>query len=379
MNSSSLTNSGELSEKTARIARLLHEENLGGLLINAQHNFSWLTAGGSNGIDTSRDPGAGALLIRNDGRRFVLANRIEMHRLLAEEIPAESFEPVDFPWEDERGSATFLAETALKLLPPGTALGSDLPFGQVTRVVEPAISHCRYQLTDSEIERYQKLGSDAGQAIGDLARGLAPGETELEVARKANDALSRCGARAVVTLVAADERLQKFRHPVPTAVKWEKSLMIVVCARRGGLIASLTRIVTAGKPAPEIERRTLAAARVNAQLQNAARPGVSGAQLYELAAKAYAAEGFEGEVHKHHQGGATGYRTRDWVAHPASRDVVQKNQAFAWNPSITGTKVEETCIGTPAGVALITASPGWPAISIEVDGAEYLSPDVLQL
>ncbi|MCA1558538.1 MAG: hypothetical protein LC731_08375, partial [Acidobacteria bacterium] len=70
--------SAEITEKAGRVERMLAAENLGGVIINAQHNFSWLTAGSTSGIDTSREPGACALLIRLDGKRFVLANRIEM-------------------------------------------------------------------------------------------------------------------------------------------------------------------------------------------------------------------------------------------------------------------------------------------------------------
>ena len=183
----------------------------------------------------------------------------------------------------------------------------------------------------------------------------------------------------IVILVAADERLQKFRHPLSTGRRWEKILMVAVCARRGGLITSLTRIVCAGPLPDEMRRRTLAAGRVHAQLLSATRPGTRGAELYQLAARAYREEGFEGEEHLHHQGGACGYRTRDWVAHPACAETVEVNQAFAWNPSVTGTKVEETCIAFDNDVEVITASPNWPSISVTVEGRPYILPDVLSL
>ena len=70
--------------------------------------------------------------------------------------------------------------------------------------------------------------------------------TEREVASRSADALAAVGIDALVTLVAADDRVKRFRHPVPTDLQWKKVLMIVVCARRGGLIASLTRIVCDG-------------------------------------------------------------------------------------------------------------------------------------
>ncbi len=155
--------------------------------------------------------------------------------------------------------------------------------------------------------------------------------------------------------------------------------MVVVCARRGGLIASLTRIVSAARLSDELKRRTEAAANVFAQLLSHTKPGATGAELYNSAAREYARQDYAGEERLHHQGGATGYRTRDWVAHPLSEERVCLHQAFAWNPSITGTKVEETCIAQDGRVELITASPGWPTITIAVEGRDYLLPDVLSL
>jgi len=358
---------------------MLAASNLGGVLVSSQHNFSWLTAGGTNGVDLSREPGNGALLVRNDGKRFVLANRVEMSRLLSEELAGEEFEPVEFPWEEEKASPTFLASRALTLLDKGLRLGSDNGIGLDVLPVEAALARCRYQLTSSEIERFRSLASDTAKAIGHLARKLTPGETEREIARRVADALATHSIRAVVNLVAADERIQKYRHPVPTDRRWKKIIMIVVCAQRGGMIASLTRIVSSDAIPDELHRRTLAAAQVNAQLMAATQPGSSGSDLYHLAARAYAEAGFENEERLHHQGGATGYRTRDWVAHPACRESVQVNQAFAWNPSVTGTKVEETCIAFAEGLEVLTTSPDWPQIPVQVAGREYLSPDVLVL
>ncbi|HEY2971879.1 MAG TPA: M24 family metallopeptidase [Pyrinomonadaceae bacterium] len=369
----------ETAEKVDRIVRMLTAENLGGVLLRSQHNFSWLTGGARNGIDLSRESGAGGLVVRQDGKCFVLANRIEMPRLLAEELPESDFEPVELPWEDEYASPEFLVDKARALLGQGGLLGSDLPLNANTRTVEAAVARCRYQLTEPELKRFRSLGLDAGQAISELVRTLDPGQTEREVAAQVVSALAARGAYAVVTLIAADERIKSFRHPVPTDLKWKKVLLVVACARRGGLIASLTRIVCSGSLPDELRRRTIAAARVNAQLLAATRPGATGAELYKLAAQTYASEGFEGEERLHHQGGACGYRTRDWVAQPLSAQQVCLNQAFAWNPSVTGTKVEETCVAFADGVELITATPDWPQISVKVNGRAYQSPDVLSI
>src|SRR5918999_5341371 len=119
----------EIAEKTGRLARMLAAEGLGGVVLVAQPNFAWLTAGGNNGIDTSREQGACALVVGADGKRFVLASRIEMARMLEEEFAGADFEPVEFGWEEDKASPTFVADLAASLLEGGSALGSDLPAG----------------------------------------------------------------------------------------------------------------------------------------------------------------------------------------------------------------------------------------------------------
>jgi antitoxin VapB len=370
----------EIAVKTERLKKMLADENLGGVLINAQHNFAWLTGGASSGIDLSRENGACFLLVRGDGKRFVLANNIEMPRLLAEEISAEDFEPIEFAWEAEKASGDFVVEKAKSLLENGSVLVSDLVLSNQTQTIENLIAPCRYELTETEIERFRQLGKDAGSAIGSLFEHLKPGETEIEIARKVRDALAVKNIDSIVNLVGADERIRRFRHPVPTENVWKKVLMIVVCARRGGLIASLTRIACIGGIPTELERRTEAAAYVFARLLSETKLGVVGAKLYQIASEAYAEKGFAGEINLHHQGGAAGYKTRDWTAHPASRETVRKNQAFAWNPSITGTKAEETCLLTEGGkIENLTVSPGFPNISVVIGGREFISPGILSL
>lgn len=352
-------------------------EGLGGVLLNGQHNFAWLTGGGSNGIDAARENGASNLLVAADGRRFSIANNIETPRLFAEEISPEDFEAVELPWEDEKADPELVINKASTLIKG--KLVSDLPLHNTVLPVENLVAGCRYSLTAQEVERYRGLGSDAGKALARLAGLIAPGESEIGISRIVSDALAEYGIRPVVLLAGADERIASFRHPVPTAKKWEKVLLVAVCAKRGGLIASASRIFCIGDIPDELQRRTEAAAYVFSSLLAASRVGTSGAELYETAAQAYNAQGFAREIRQHHQGGACGYRTRDWVAHPASGETVRQDQAFAWNPSITGTKIEETAITTGNGAEIITASPGWPQIRTEIGGKEYISPGIFKL
>ena len=153
------------------------------MLINTQPNFAWLSAGGSNGIDSSREAGVGTLFVRRDGRKFVLANRIELTRLMTEQLNGQGYEPIDFGWEEEKANPSLIAEVALSLVDKDLPLGSDSPFGSSVRVMDKAIARARYKLTAAEIDRFRLLGREAGEAIGKMARSLVPGLSEREVAR----------------------------------------------------------------------------------------------------------------------------------------------------------------------------------------------------
>src|SRR5215203_6353933 len=96
----------ELETKTERIVQMLRNEDLDGVLLNTQHNFSWLSCGGSNGIDLSRENGSCFLLVTRKGDRHVVANNIEIGRLLAEEVAATDFEPIEITWQSEKDPQT---------------------------------------------------------------------------------------------------------------------------------------------------------------------------------------------------------------------------------------------------------------------------------
>jgi Xaa-Pro dipeptidase len=362
----------EIDIKTQRIVELLEREKLGGVLLNAQHNFAWITAGGTNGIDLSRENGAASIFVRRDGKRFILANNIEMPRMLAEEVSPDEFEPVEFAWQDD------LLIARARSLCEGE-IAADLTIHSSVSSIEGNLAPCRHELTDEEIDRFRRLGADAGRVIRDAIGKISPGETEIEIAAKMSANLAAENMNSVVTLVAADERISKYRHPIPTENRWRKTLLLVTCANRHGLIVNLSRMVCVGAVPEKLREKTEGAAFVNATLWNATRPGVTGAELYQIAADAYTRVGAADEINLHHQGGAAGYKTREWVAHPESAEVVKMNQAFAWNPSITGTKVEETVIATGAGIDVITKSPDFPVMTTTLEGHEYHSPGILSV
>ena len=366
----------EFDEKRERLARLCHEASLAGVILATQASFAWLTGGRTNRIDGSRELGAGSLLVAADGHLYVLANAIEMPRLAGEELADFTFTPVEYPWVDDHAAPDTLVRLSRQVLGADARVGADWPLGGAT-VVD--VGGVRAPLTPGELDRYRQLGRDVAQAFEHTCRALEPGLAEQEIARRVSDAAASVGARAIVGLVAADERLPRFRHPVPTTIAWRRTVLVAQVAQRHGLSVSISRIINAGPIDAELSHRTRAACGVFGALLEATAPGATAAELFGAAIAAYARAGFPGEERKHHQGGAIGYRSREWVAHPSSKECVRTPQAFAWNPSITGTKVEDTALVTEDGVELITSTGEWPFVPITVHGRSLAAADVLKI
>jgi len=70
--------------------------------------------------------------------------------------------------------------------------------------------------------------------------------------------------------------------------------------------------------------------------------------------------GYEDEWKKHHQGRPTGYACRELIITPNSEWVLSAGQAYAWNPSITGVKCEDTTYLSAQGVENFTQTAKWP-------------------
>lgn len=363
--------SAEIAAKRAAVRALLEEKNLDALLLRRVSSFSWATCGRRSEISTAVEAGEAALLLTAE-RRFLLTNNIEAPRLLDEERLAEQgFEPVIHPWHE--------AEPPLSQIFHVRRVGLDRPAPGLIGAVDVSaeLARLRSCLTPEEGERFRDLGRLCAQAMDAAARTLTPGQTEHEIAAVlARECVAR-GVWPIVDLVATDQRVFDLRHPIPTDKKLERYAMLVLCGRRHGLVCSLTRLVHFGPPPAELAARCHAVAQVDARLIAATRPGAGLADILYAGVSAYRELGFAGEWELHHQGGAAGYEPRELVATPNVTAAVRSGQVYAWNPSITGTKSEDSILITEGPPEILTAIPGWPTVEIEVSGSGYVRPAIL--
>ncbi len=229
-----------------------------------------------------------------------------------------------------------------------------------------------------ELERFRWLGKASALALEHVAAGIRPGQSERHIAGWLTQEAMTRSVTPTLTLVGTDERVLRYRHPIPTEKPLERYAMLVICGRRWGLVASATRLVHFGKLPEELERKFQAVVQVDATYIHATVEGASIASIFDKAAQAYAAAGFPQEWQKHYQGGAAGYESREYESTPDSAEVVTLDTAYAWNPSISGVKSEDTFLLTAQGRQMITETGNWPQVSVTIAGETMRRPDILR-
>lgn len=366
-----MTRLEEVLLKEHRLQQLMEEKEIDGILLKKQANFSWLTAGGYNMVGIASETGVTSLLVTRKGR-YVIANRIEMQRMLVEEGLGElGFVPLEFEWNVDRE-----AEMVRTIVPDLSKVGSDMRFAD-TRNMDGDIKKLRYSLTEAEVDRYLFLGTKLSTALEKVMLGIRPGDKECEIAGRFGVELWRDRIDPTGIMVAADERVSLYRHPIPTQKMVKRYVMGCINARYKGLITTITRIIHFGRPSPElakqfaqnleIENRMIAATQVGKPMVGAFETGLAGYRQF----------GYPDEWERHHQGGSMGYYARDIKVTAETKDLVQERQAFCWNPSISGTKTEDGFIATARGPVMISHPVVFPQIKQEIDGIQLIRPGML--
>jgi Xaa-Pro aminopeptidase len=360
----------EFDTKQARIQALLARHHLDALFLRRVSSFAWATCGADSHINTADSHGVASLLVTPAGR-YLVTNNIEAARLEREEaLGGQGWEFCVAPWH--------ASQDAIAGLTRGLRLGADGPYPGATDL-SGELAHLRAVLTLEEEDRIRELGRLCAEAIDTAIHAVRPGQSEHQIAGLLAQAAESRGVQATVNLIATDERIFNFRHPLPTAKKLERYAMMVLCGRRHGLVCSVTRLVHFGPLPDELRRKAEAVAQVDAVFIDATRPGVSLGAIFQRATAAYAAVGFPDEWQLHHQGGLAGYEPREVIVTPDSNYTVSVGQACAWNPSITGTKSEDTILVGENGNEVLTAISGWPTVTVKLPGQTLERPAILQV
>ena len=358
----------EFEAKRRRLSEHMTSSGLAALQLQRTENIAWLSAGRvDRRVLLPSALGTATILLLRNGEAFYLAPDNEALRLAEEDFAGLPFTAITAPWH-----AGDFAEKIQSLAGGHGQIAADItPEGAALMLQERASLH------DTEIERYRWLGRHTAEVTATVLQSLEPGITERIMAARISAGLIEQGIEPSVLLMATDDRILRYKHAVAQNARLERFGMLNLCSRRWGLCISITRFVHFGPMPQQLVDAFTVAAEVNARLLAATKPGAASAALFATAADAYASLGHPGEEQLHHQGGATGYGEREWLATPAGKEHVVNRQAFAWNPSVAGGKVEDTVLLRDGVVELLTGTPDLPVVSTRAGELTVQSAGVL--
>ncbi len=315
-------------ERLAVVRRLAADVDAAAVFVTSRRTFAWLTAGGLNHVVIGSEQGAAGLLV-TPGHAVVISPNIEADRIATEEVGDLGIDVTPVPWWEPQALGA-----AARRLAHGEPVSD--------AAIEDALVGARSVLSPLEHARMAAIGQDVRAALDGALATVRDGTTEDEAVAALAARLP--GYRLPVLLAAADDRIERFRHPLPTARAIRRRVMLVVVAERWGLHVASTRFRELEPPPPELRARIESTRRVEQAIHEATRPGATLGDAIAAAQAAYAREGVPDEWQLHHQGGTIAYQGRERIAVPGDQTLIEAGMAFAWNPSITGAKVEDTFI-----------------------------------
>ncbi|GHD06883.1 M24 family metallopeptidase [Zhihengliuella salsuginis] len=355
----------EHAAKQARVVEILESHQADAVLLTSTAALTWYLGGSRVHISLAGAPIAAALVHRGGAEVGLFVN--ESARLQAEELGGTDGVTVhELPWHGNLADlASWYPQANDWVVLAEDAVGDEL-------------RAARASLLPVEVERYRSLCRDAAAALTDVLTEVTEETTEMELASELGRRIIEFGADPVVLLVSGASRAEH-RHPLPTDAPIGRRAMAVVCARRHGLIANVTRWVTFGEPLDGEEDLDARILEVEADIFAQLAPGATMDAVLPAIQASYPAHGFaDDEWTLHHQGGAAGYNGRDPRLEPGVTDPIVDQQAFAWNPSgadpATGlvAKVEDTVLLTAVDgettLEVLSVDPRWP--SVEVAGVK---------
>lgn len=341
----------------------LEQDGYKGVVISSQASLCWLFEGRYH-VGLASETGVAQVLVTLDAVEGLVANN-EYERLVDEEGFCVDTCHV-YPWHEEEVRSHCLAQWLAR-----DRMISELVWGRLQAL--------RVQFGQVQQKNLGDLAQAAAQAVEHTCRQCNSSDSEQDIAGRMAAACYASGIEPVTVLVAGHRRSYLYKHPLPTAESLDRSGILSLCARRDGVVVSVTRMVAFGFVEDGLRRVHQAVLRVDAQLITATEPGRNLGDLMRVAVDAYKGVGFEAAWQSHHQGGLAGYQSRELRATPTTAQIIERGQIYAWNPTLPGAKSEDTLLVSDTGPVLLSRTGRFPEQTVTVAGRSTVRPDILVL
>ena len=240
----------------------------------------------------------------------------------------------------------------------------EVPLAVSLRETDDAVLRLRAVKDAVEIARMKAAQAITDAAFAHIIEYMRPGMTERQVQLELESFMLARGAEGLAfgSIVACGPNGAS-PHAIPgqTALQAGQCVVLDFGARAFGYCSDMTRTVFLGWPTPRMEAAYRAIRAANEAVEAAIRPGVTGAQMHELAEQVLAEHGFAGKM-GHGLGHGVGIDIHELPnlsprnPNPLAAGNVVTVEPGVYLPGEFGMRLEDFGVVTEDGFSVFTAS-----------------------
>jgi len=338
--------------KKKRLREYMRINDYDSAILRRRDSFSWFSCGGDSKIIRNTEIGVGTFLITMSDV-FLISETMNIGFLYDDFLAGTDVQLIPTKWYDPDEM-----DVALSIVKNARIVSDTYRPGCDYRLHE--LQMLQYPLTDLEVEISKENCKIIDSMLTDFADYIKPGMTEKQVEAELLYVYAKNGFDCQVILAGSDNRISKYRHPIPSDKKLDKTLLIHSAASRKGIFANITRLISFDAPDDELKKKYDAVCVLEAQTLSMSRPGVCFHAILNERKQLYADLGYPDEYNNHYPGSVTGYFVASGKP-VLDNDKIIDNQLFDWFITVTGAKVEELSLSSNDGGILLSAGASWPS------------------
>ncbi len=355
-----------------RLRALLDERGLDAVLVSNPPNRSWLS--GFFTEDHGPDESSGVLLVERGRARF-LTSAVNAPWAAGSVVAGVDVADWGRPWpsalgkllKDEKLGRVGIEENALTVgVLDGILEGAEGAVG-ITKL-GGAVDALRAVKDEAELAIIAEAIRITDEAFVAATAGLTAGTTELELARRLDQAMRDGGAEgpAFTTIVASGPHAARPHHdPTDRAIREGEPVIIDMGAKLRGYAADLTRTIWVGEPTDRLRSIYTIVFDANVAACAGIRAGMTGGAADALAREPIEAAGF-GEQFTHSTGHGLGVKVHEAPSlrktdeEPLAPGMVVTVEPGIYVPDWGGVRIEDVVVVEADGARVLTGAPKHP-------------------
>jgi len=357
----------EAKEKEKRLRTALSASGYDSVIITRRSNFAWMACGG-DAVSSRVSRTSPVYLVVTPQKKYAVGYSMDLPWVMEDALGDLDYEAVAMQPFGKTPEEKSLELAEGNVASDDSFLGIDDINADIIRLHEP--------YTPEEMARYRQLAKDCSEIQAELAHWVEPGMTERYVLARTWQLYLERGIEGHYMFVGSDDRIKRFRHPIPSDKPIEKVVLLAPGVARWGLLASTSRIICFGKPSEDLRDRFNVAATIQAALLARTQPGMHLTSLFKLIVDLFEQLGYPEERYNHFHGGPVGY----WAGYAERMqdpdETVKPDMAFLYYLTIAGVHCEELMLVDDQGAEYVSIDPDWPMLEIEFEGNTASVPDI---